>query len=276
MADHLNKRVTHLEKRIHDPELELRGSREQHEEANEGQNNSNQQSQSTPQLVLPDPAPRNRGESEQSGNAANPWWKRGIGSLKKLRARRVLETIGVIAGIGYAVVTYLQWRNLTHNFEVDQRAWIGVAKFQGADFTESVGHARSRAVYVKEGEDIRIGAEMSNPGKSIAKYVTGCVRWDTAPSKDKFVPKCDPTEQSSAIVQPGVGVTFWSQGKSGFRATPDLIQALRNGDVRLYVHGSLTYQDIFDHLHFTKFCMSVSRDLSVFGAYGGREYNDAN
>jgi hypothetical protein len=161
------------------------------------------------------------------------------------------------------------------SLETDQRAWVGITKFEGADFTATTGSV-TRAVYVKEGEDIRIGADLNNSGKSIAKNLAGCVRWDSAPSNKPFVPTCASSEHGQAVVQPGVTVTFWSQGPDGFKASAELIKALRNGDVRLYVHGYLTYRDIFKASHYIKFCVVLTRDLTAFGAYGDREYNDAN
>lgn len=36
--------------------------------------------------------------------------------------------IGVAAGIGYAIVTYLQWHDLRHNFTVTERAYLHAAR----------------------------------------------------------------------------------------------------------------------------------------------------
>jgi len=40
-----------------------------------------------------------------------PWWK-------------ILEGGGIVSVILYAYVTWVQWRDLRHNFEIDQRAWV--------------------------------------------------------------------------------------------------------------------------------------------------------
>ena len=39
---------------------------------------------------------------------------------------RVFERAGILAGIVYAVITYLSWKDLRHNFMVDERAWLKV------------------------------------------------------------------------------------------------------------------------------------------------------
>lgn len=38
-----------------------------------------------------------------------------------------ISGIGVAGAVVYAVITYFQWRDLRHNFEIDERAWIKVA-----------------------------------------------------------------------------------------------------------------------------------------------------
>ena len=38
----------------------------------------------------------------------------------------MLEIVGIPFAIAYAVVTFFQWRDLRHNFEVDQRAWLKI------------------------------------------------------------------------------------------------------------------------------------------------------
>ncbi|HUI76834.1 MAG TPA: hypothetical protein VLY24_02935 [Bryobacteraceae bacterium] len=40
--------------------------------------------------------------------------------------KTLLECIAIPFAIGYAAVTYQQWRDLRHNFEVDQRAWLKI------------------------------------------------------------------------------------------------------------------------------------------------------
>lgn len=40
------------------------------------------------------------------------WWK------------KVFEVVGIVFAIGYAIVTYCQWQDIRHNFQVDERAWI--------------------------------------------------------------------------------------------------------------------------------------------------------
>src|ERR1700694_2037578 len=49
-------------------------------------------------FVIP-PSPRNTKNSKEGQDATKPWWM-------SMRWKTVLEVIGILAGIGYAIVTY--------------------------------------------------------------------------------------------------------------------------------------------------------------------------
>ena len=50
-------------------------------------------------------------QSQGSWYNRSPWWK-------------LLQAMGVVSAIILADLTYLQWRDLRHNFEFEQRAWL--------------------------------------------------------------------------------------------------------------------------------------------------------
>jgi hypothetical protein len=60
------------------------------------------------------PSPENSAQPQKSWYKTMQGWK------------TLLEVIGIPFAIGYAVVTYFQWQDLRHNFEVDERAWVKV------------------------------------------------------------------------------------------------------------------------------------------------------
>jgi hypothetical protein len=45
------------------------------------------------------------------------WWK------------SALEVIAIPFAIGYAIISYFQWRDAAHNFRGDERAWLGPETF---------------------------------------------------------------------------------------------------------------------------------------------------
>ena len=108
-----------------------------------------------------------------------------------------------------------------------------------------------------------------------------CVTFDIViPDHDRsFVPRaCVVTEQQSvSVLQPNVTVTIWTEGRPpDFKMSKDGIAALRTGATKCYLHGWVTYQDIFDRPHRFKFLMLMSENLASFASSGGKEYNDAN
>jgi hypothetical protein len=64
-------------------------------------------------LDLHIPSPQQNTEKPQKAwYKTLDWWK------------KVLEIIAIPFAIAYAIVTYCQWRDIRHNFQVDERAWI--------------------------------------------------------------------------------------------------------------------------------------------------------
>jgi hypothetical protein len=47
--------------------------------------------------------------------------------------KRGLSVAAGLATVGYAVITWHQWRDLRHNFQVDQRPWIDITDFRPMD-----------------------------------------------------------------------------------------------------------------------------------------------
>lgn len=57
------------------------------------------------------PTPHQAAQPHKKWYKAVRWWK-------------LWEGLGIAAVIGYAGITYVQWQDLRHNFEVDQRSWL--------------------------------------------------------------------------------------------------------------------------------------------------------
>lgn len=160
----------------------------------------------------------------------------------------------------------------------DQRAWIGVVSISGADFPETIRGVNGR-VYLREGETVRFGASIQNSGKSIGRNVIVCVTFDVLPENIRFTPRaCTAEQQPVSVLQPGgLPVTVWTEGRPiGMRLTHEQIEALRHGDTRCYLYGWITYEDASGRPHMYRFASLLSADLTAFGSYGGREFNDAD
>lgn len=75
---------------------------------------------------------------KQAGKDPMAWWKRAAKTIRSFNWKRSLEITGIVAGIGYAGVTYLQWRDLRHNFEVDERALLKITPSFPETITENM------------------------------------------------------------------------------------------------------------------------------------------
>jgi hypothetical protein len=80
-------------------------------------------------------------------------WKRNLELSKK-----VLEILAIPFAIGYAFLTYYQWRDLQHNFVIDKRKWTGV-KSIGAD------------QFASDAQTVQFPLTITNTGKTPARHV---------------------------------------------------------------------------------------------------------
>jgi hypothetical protein len=52
----------------------------------------------------------------------------------------------------------------------------------------------------------------------------------------------------------------------GAELTPKAIERFAAGDIDLFVHGIVYYEDIFHAQHWTSFCFKVARDFAKYDA----------
>jgi F0F1-type ATP synthase membrane subunit c/vacuolar-type H+-ATPase subunit K len=153
---HIYKRLDDLETIVHP----LRDApRENNEQPATPQDNSSNKTENAPrQMPVVSPSPSDASKTNKTEREPNPWWKQWK------PWKRLLGILGVGIGIGYACVTYFQWRDLRHNFEIDQRAWLEV--------TTNLGKTN----------DIPYTVEITvkNLGKSVATGIIGAGAFEIA------------------------------------------------------------------------------------------------
>jgi hypothetical protein len=156
---------------------------------------------------------------------------------------RVFEGVGIAAGILYASVSYLQWRDLRHNFEIEQRAWISV-------------HMSDPNVY----GDVSASAAltMTNVGKSPALGIAAHMLFEVVdrhngPSlvlpRTAYVSRLlFPTDTFPVTITPRDPKTG-----EGRKLTPTEFANLVKGNSYMAIFGQITYTDQFG-MHWTRFC----------------------
>jgi hypothetical protein len=179
--------------------------------------------------------------------AKNPWYKTFKGW------RTLLEMIAIPFAIGYAVVTWLQWRDLRRNFKIDQRAWLFVAE-----------NARpSLAVNIALPASINITNTGKTPGRHIlADIYIEIVQNGSAPHLDSlrfgYIGHTGLLLPNSPITVPARRERHKINGGPHDALDDPLTQgeleSLMRGDSWIAMHGIVRYRDIFQIEHWTKFC----------------------
>ena len=256
----LAQRITALEKLVHD----LRDApRQQDQTGIRPESYTTKESYpgigQTSAIPHIDPTPRTTNKSKHPSYKTIEWWKPR------------LEILALFFGMGYAVVTYFQWRDLRRNFEADQRAWLGET---GTKF------------------DLRIGAipqistTFTNTGKTPAFHVRTQVVSHAFRSDESFSTTYLPgIVGSDSVVFPGAQITTSPIPLAV--VTPDTLNMLTSGQRKVMFYGCVLYDDAFGRPHHSHFCNVLDRDIvnytsgtvSVIGLSNHRlcdTYNDAN
>lgn len=156
------------------------------------------------------------------------------------------------------------------NAQNDQRAWVGPIEVVGANFRDD----NNTPVFLKEGERFPVlGVWITNSGRSIARAFRSIVKADlrrTPFVADYGAPKA---AGSISVIQPGARAMI-KCGTWDYKISARDIEEIRNGTVRLYLFGEMTYDDIWNRPHFTRFCVYLDTTMTAF--LNCDTYNDAN
>ena len=163
----------------------------------------------------------------------------------------MLEAIGLVAAIGYAFVTYLQWKDLRHNFIVDQRPWLAMQRI-------------NTTAEVKAGVRFWAFTDMKNFGKTPANHVHGervlriiCGGFPADPYYPHLafpVPsRPDLNQRVYNMLMPGEAQSIEPTGME-HALTEDETKEPTSGRCQLYFYGKIEYCDIFGDFHYRHVC----------------------
>lgn len=237
---HLNKRVTKLEERINHLEHQS-APRQEDKETNQPQQTASEKDDSAKGKVsLPrdiPPSPTNTKKPQK------PWYKTPDGW------KTAVELVAIPFAIGYAVVTYYEWKDLRHNFTIEQRSWL-----------------KATLDWSKFQTDNSVPIVIANFGKSPAvnPRIMGKMEILDADSLPTFIWKLTPhsVDQESLIFPGDPRFAFGAamlektskEDRYTFRRlTPDEALRLANGKSYVIVWGFIIYDDSFGN-HWTRFC----------------------
>jgi hypothetical protein len=177
-----------------------------------------------------EPAPLKRHDSDDCHQQPTPWYW------------RLLEGIGIVFGIIYAIVALCQWRDLRQNFEVDQRAWLKVVPI----FPQKITIAS-------------LPIKVSNVGKSVASRASVDAVFEIVESSKtpSFSLEKGHTHDDISMFFPTdqdpIEVGLEPPYTPPHTLTEAELGSLARGDSYIAVFGRILYRDQFG-LHWTIFC----------------------
>jgi hypothetical protein len=232
----LNKRVTKLEGRVgHLEDLNTPG--QENETPDSPENHSTEEGYTAPRQQpsvskIPSP-PNNSRQPKQRWYKTMRGWK------------VVLEIIAIPFALGYAVITYFQWRDLRHNFEAEQRAWLKVETIVPFEVHESM----------------QTNVIITNVGKSPALRSAVDASYQVLDSKraPTFYPDKGRFAAFANMIFPmdhadfSTGTMPFNDDGTARNLSSAEIAALLSGDSYMAIWGVVSYIDQFG-LHWTRFC----------------------
>jgi hypothetical protein len=235
MSDHLNKRITKLEVRV--GHLEDQNTPRQEDVVGEGlQGARTEQANSTHgQAPLVQKIP----STPPTSNQPQKSWYKTLSGWKT-----VLEIVAIPFAVGYAVVTYYQWRDAQNSFRISERAWL---------FPEANNFYIST-----DGNNPAALAIFKNTGHTPAFDVTALVCSEVRSTEPTTVP---PAKNSSCRTLSegtiGPNVTF----TLGFADTTVKMDArvraqFSSTTIKIYYWGKISYRSLAGvNSPYTQFCL---------------------
>jgi hypothetical protein len=153
------------------------------------------------------------------------------------------------------------------NARVDQRAWVAVAGIAGIPTT---------------GQILKISVGVRNTGKTFAKNVTMHQVAETIPKGQE--PNFDweeneamfPDLVSKFIIAPTDVYVIDNYLRPYRKLEPSEIESINSGDTLIFVHGKITYDDVFGCNHWTTYCYFFNRANNGYSPYEKHNTPDDN
>jgi hypothetical protein len=195
----------------------------------------------------------------------------------------VIELIALPFAIGYAVVTYCEWKDLRHNFQADERAWVKVRTDKDI---HGVYESDKPVPWREDTPDYPVWVvRLTNLGKSVATdlHTDGILEvLDKSQTPSMTFPFAHTQEELKVLFpeeDSPFSVTF-NQISSPRPLIRDEYDKLMDGDDYLVVFTETTYRDQFG-LHWSRMCnfagaFDVSKTKSFVHAWASKPCADWN
>ncbi len=212
----------------------------------------------------------------------------------------VIASIGLLGLIGFVVYGLLQRadssdalalaRNEAISSDARTRESIGVTKesidamrqsfsrqeeLMRMEVRSYIGVAEPFLIRIAGGKPLLIGIECQNLGKTAARNVRfrgGMKLGGAGVSASEIGRTLRTTVSPGAVISPGA--KYLRTVSSALALTSDDSSGIAAGSKNLFIFGELSYLDVFDSPHVTRFCMKYNAPAETFFTEG--KYNDAD
>jgi hypothetical protein len=203
-------------------------------------------------------------------NAENPDGEKKY-NIKWFKDR--LEIIGILFGMGVAVLLFLQWREMVKATKItenqlrqmqkdsilDERAWVVPFEVIANPSQDNSGSMYFYVNYKNTGKTPAINAQ--------------CILGESADLNKIKISKIERPNPpaNSAMIAPDAA------NHSTTEEAPipkDIVQSIKSG-MPFYIFGTIWYDDIFGRHHWTQFCYRFGRDFHTYPTATGNYCDDA-
>jgi len=245
----LEKTVARIERKINHLESKTNTPREKHETGEGPQETPNQESTTAPRQSAP--VLQVKSTPINSQRPQKPWYR----AIEGWKVR--LELVAIPFAIGYAAVTYFQWRDLKYNFINEQRSWINpILYWSVADRNNGVDPNIPVPEEMFSGDVI---VRLVNEGKSPIFWAKTETRVEVLDHQVSTTFDLTPIHNSTdtGLIFPGGHIDTdndrWDETGKIFNPTDTETQLLRKGTDYVVIFGYAQYGDQFG-IHWTRFC----------------------
>jgi hypothetical protein len=158
---------------------------------------------------------------------------------RERRLHLIFAAVIAIAAVVYTTAAIWQLRLFSRQVTVEQRAWVGINAI------------RIRTEFRPE-EPIRFEVRSENTGRTPAlNVVIKKIVSSDPPNQETIDIPIDELEPTKIVISPG---NKFSGLTKPVRLTETEIEAIKENRARIYIFGTIYYEDIFDRGHKTTYC----------------------
>jgi len=242
----LNNRVSNLEKAVHKLEA-VHAPRQQDDTTPPCEPDPTEENE---RAVPKPPAASYIAPPKKDAKAPDGKWYKSAGwrVLRFVWRFKFLEGVGIIAVIVYTSLTWFQWHDLRHNFEVDQRSYV------------RIGLELPGTIFTSPGISLPMGLRNNGKSPALRTRLNAIVEIINSSSAPTFSFNKPHTISDIALLFPGdvsenipVAIGMPNKDRTPPAITPSEIQDLVDGKTYIAAYAVVQYFDQFGE-HWTHFC----------------------